>query len=301
MTGSPAAADPTRRVLADFEGSDPALRFYVVNDNVMGGRSRGGFRLEPGKLVFSGSTNTNGGGFSSIRSRPASLGLDEAKAFRIRVKGDGRTYRFTLRTDRTGRRGVNYHAEFPTNKGDAWEEIRIPMSAFEPTWRGRRLRGYALRPSQINSVGLMIYDKRDGPFRLEVDWIKAETQPVWSMARYQWKQRPLLLFAPSSSHAALWVQLEAIEQDSSAFRERDMLLIVVLEKGRSRAGNQMLADADAAALRKDYDVKAGDFALRLVGKDGTVKRATSDPVPVATLYEQIDGMPMRQREMREKR
>ena len=32
---------------------------------------------------------------------------------------------------------------------------------------------YPLKREKIESIGVMIYDKKDGPFRLEVDWIKA--------------------------------------------------------------------------------------------------------------------------------
>jgi hypothetical protein len=38
-----------------------------------------------------------------------------------------------------------------------------------------------------------------------------------------------------------------------------------------------------------------------VGKDGTVKRRSEAPVPLSQVFEQIDSMPMRQREMRERR
>lgn len=80
------------RLLADFPESLATLEWRVVNDDVMGGRSEGGFRLEKQWLVFEGTTNTRGGGFSSI-------------------------------------------------------------------------------------LGLMISDGRDGPFRLEVDWIQAYREP----------------------------------------------------------------------------------------------------------------------------
>ena len=44
------------------------LEWRIVNDNVMGGRSRGDFEISEESLSFFGVTNTNGGGFSSIRS-----------------------------------------------------------------------------------------------------------------------------------------------------------------------------------------------------------------------------------------
>lgn len=54
-------------VLTDFKGANENRRWRMVNDNVMGGRSKGSVTFKGGVLVFSGSINTNGGGFSSVR------------------------------------------------------------------------------------------------------------------------------------------------------------------------------------------------------------------------------------------
>ena len=59
-------------MLTDFTSSSSDLGWYVVNDNVMGGRSEGDFEQHKGELSFTGRTNTNGGGFSSIRTKPCS-------------------------------------------------------------------------------------------------------------------------------------------------------------------------------------------------------------------------------------
>ena len=75
------------------------LEWIVVNDNVMGGRSEGGFETDNGELGFAGSTNTNGGGFSSIRSRPVQADLSAFEGIQLRVRGDGRRYTWRLTTD----------------------------------------------------------------------------------------------------------------------------------------------------------------------------------------------------------
>jgi hypothetical protein len=54
----------------------------------------------------------------------------------------------------------------------------------------------------------------------------------------------------------------------------------------------------AAALRERFDVAPDRFAVLLVGKDTTVKRRSDQPVEMASLYQQIDRMPMRRAEMR---
>ncbi len=112
FAGSAEAEDP--RILADFPSSLDALPWTTVNDNVMGGRSQGGFRRAENGIVFAGSTNTNGGGFSSIRSDTKAFRLGAYDGIRLRVRGDGRTYTFRLTTSdaRQGRMRPSFWAEF---------------------------------------------------------------------------------------------------------------------------------------------------------------------------------------------
>ncbi|HBM78539.1 MAG TPA: hypothetical protein DD438_10545 [Verrucomicrobiales bacterium] len=165
-----------RVTLFDFSEADPGKKWITVNDNVMGGRSKGGFTFKGDRLLFAGSTNTNGGGFSSIRTRPVSLGLSGKDGVMIRFKGDGRTYKFGL--EMAGSRAT-YRADFDT-KADSkgWQVAKIPFSAFAAGWRGMKLPRdrYPLERGKIDSLGVMIYDKKDGPFRLQIDWIKAYSE-----------------------------------------------------------------------------------------------------------------------------
>ncbi len=298
-SGAGAGADDSL-LLADFPASMQDLTWRVVNDNVMGGRSQGGFALEKSSLVFTGTTNTDGGGFSSIRSESRRFDLGEYGGIRLRVRGDGRTYTFRLTTwdTRDGRRPPSYWADFET-RGGGWEVVDVPFRSFRPRWRGRWLEGPALNPGAVDGLGLMVYDKQDGPFRLEVDWIRAyrEARP-FSMGTLRWKKRPLLLFAEDEGDPRLQQQLSAVQATRSQFDERDMLLVVILGTGPSRVEERVLTAEDAERLRDSYGVDGGTFALRLVGKDGGVKREARDVVPMDALYDLIDAMPMRREEMR---
>ena len=162
-------------LFTNFSADSPDLGWYVQNDNVMGGRSQGGFDTTTGQLIFSGNTNTNGGGFSSIRTQPLKLDLSEYAGIRIEVKADGRRYTWQLQTDARWRgRKVNYWAEFDT-VADETTVIDIPFSTFFPQLRGFRLDGPELDTSQITEFGLYIYDKKDGPFELRLLSIGAYT------------------------------------------------------------------------------------------------------------------------------
>jgi len=160
-------------LLTDFTSNSSDMGWYVVNDNVMGGRSEGDFDQEPGKLVFSGRTNTNGGGFSSIRTGPMQLDLADFSGIQLQVKGDGRRYTWRLTTDARWRgRQVGYWADFETRDG-TWTTVNIPFADFVPRYRGYQLDGPALEPAQITGMGLMIYDNLDGPFELELASVNA--------------------------------------------------------------------------------------------------------------------------------
>lgn len=169
-------ADPKPMlVLTDFTSSTPDLGWYVVNDNVMGGRSEGGFEIVGANLLFSGRTNTTGGGFSSIRTRKLELDLSQAAGISLHVRGDGRRYTWRLTTDARWRgQEVGYWAEFETLEGE-WHSVSVPFSSFIPTFRGSVLNGLPLDPARIEGMGLMIYDGKDGPFELRLDRVETYT------------------------------------------------------------------------------------------------------------------------------
>jgi len=174
------AADPDpesdtgrKLMLIDFSSDGPDLGWYVQNDNVMGGRSEGGFNMGQGELIFAGSTNTNGGGFSSIRTQPFELDLSAYDGIQLRVKGDGRLYTWQLQTNARYRGyAVSYWAEFETTEGE-WSTVNIPFTKFYPQVRGFKLDGPELDPEQITELGLYIYDKKDGAFELRLQSIQA--------------------------------------------------------------------------------------------------------------------------------
>lgn len=167
------ANDDKERILTEFDGATADVGWHVVNDNVMGGRSQGGFTLEQGQLHFAGRTNTDGGGFSSLRSHTLALDLSQYAGIRLRVKGDGRRYTWRLTTDAQWRgRSIGYWADFATRRGE-WTVIDIPFADFTPRVRGTELAGPTLDTQRITGLGLMIYDKLDGPFELHLDSVRA--------------------------------------------------------------------------------------------------------------------------------
>lgn len=162
------------RVLYSFDGKSNGTKWINVNDTVMGGVSDGRWGLTPdGALCFHGTLSLeNNGGFATARSRGPSLDLSEYDGLLLRVRGDGKRYRLSIRTDFAIMAG-GYYFMLETEAGQ-WQEIFAPFSLFEARAFGRKLPGAPqLNKKDVRSLGFMISDKQEGEFRLEVDWIKA--------------------------------------------------------------------------------------------------------------------------------
>ena len=158
--------------LYSFETPDSMQIWRSVNDGVMGGRSRGGFKhLESKTLLFTGNLSLdNGGGFASIRTKPSAMNLAGATGIIVKARGDGRTYRVQLRTDDS--MATSYRVDFPTTKG-AFIEVLIPFSDFKLQVFGNFVPdSKPIDPAAINSLGFSVADKKAGPFEFELESVK---------------------------------------------------------------------------------------------------------------------------------
>jgi hypothetical protein len=120
------------------------------------------------------------GGFASVRSRPwggfASLGTPACRGVRLCVRGDGRTYKLTLKVD-DSYDGISFQADFPTDDctsadastsgrqgADGWQAVDLPWAVFKPVFRGRvvpdapPLAAVLARPGgpSVRQLGVMV-------------------------------------------------------------------------------------------------------------------------------------------------
>ncbi len=166
-------------VLIEEFDPDKHLHWEVINDDVMGGISYSNFRIQTDQTaLFSGSVSLeNNGGFASVRALLHEPVPGSFKKLVIRVKGDGKTYSFRIRTDQNFN-GVAYAGGFSIKK-EEWTEHEFSPSDFIPTFRGRTLSNVpALEDLQISQIGFLISGKQSGSFRLIIDWIKVVSQAI---------------------------------------------------------------------------------------------------------------------------
>lgn len=104
---------------------------------------------------------------------------------------------------------------------------------------------------------------------------------------YLWVNRPIVVFADTPADPRYGEQMDMLTAELEALRVRDVVI---------------LTDTDPAAksaLREK--LRPRGFMLVLIGKDGTVYLRKPFPWSVRELSRSIDKMPMRQREIRERR
>ncbi|MEE2681639.1 MAG: CIA30 family protein [Planctomycetota bacterium] len=162
-------ATPARKVFT-FDDQSQIDRWRIVLDGVMGGLSTGRLSQEGDSMLFTGETSLkNNGGFSSIRCGVPEGTFADSNAIRLRVRGDGRTWIVgTRKSSQMG--GDSYWSRFDTQDG-VWQEVIVPIDSMERHFFGQRAPG-SITPDQVRAVEFYMYDKKAGPFSLQVDTIE---------------------------------------------------------------------------------------------------------------------------------
>ncbi|MEM9131133.1 MAG: CIA30 family protein [Actinomycetota bacterium] len=161
------------RLVADVEDPAELARWRIVNDGVMGGRSSAEATVADSVLTLFGQIVTDGGGFSSVR-----LDLDEplgeVTSLVFRVRTDGRPYEVTLADAAPDRdRRVSFQAPIEAVGDGAWEEVTVELGGLQASVFGQSVAVAPFEPTAAVEVGVILADGTDGPFRFELDWIRA--------------------------------------------------------------------------------------------------------------------------------
>ena len=92
----------------------------------------------------------------------------------LEVRGDGRKYTFNAYVPRR-RMAFSFRKEFQTVK-DQWMEVEIPIDSLVATSFGRIVRGLEINPEEVNSIGILLGDKKPGPFQLSIRSIDVQSK-----------------------------------------------------------------------------------------------------------------------------
>ncbi len=158
--------------LFDFTPDADISDWVTVDDTVMGGRSAGRFQLNAaGHGEYSGNVSLeNNGGFSSLRYRMPTIRVEGFTKATLRLKGDGKRYQFRTKSSAGDRHS---YVGYFTTTGD-WETVEILLKELQPQFRGRKLDLPDYPAVTLAEVAILIGNKKEQAFRLELDWIKLE-------------------------------------------------------------------------------------------------------------------------------
>jgi len=146
--------------------------WFVVDDGVMGGLSRGNFKSsKEGTSVFWGTVSLeNNGGFSSVRYRQSPTDVSTFSKFILKIKGDGKDYQFRVKS--SSKDYYSYVYTFPTS--GEWQEVIIPFDQMIPSFRGRILDQPPFPGKACAEMAFLIANKKAESFALEMKEILVE-------------------------------------------------------------------------------------------------------------------------------
>jgi hypothetical protein len=127
----------------------------------------------------------------------------------------------------------------------------------------------------------------------------AQELDYFDMDDYKWQNRVLLIFSPNTYNPQYRAQVETLKNKRSGINERDLKIFYVLEQSSASVKDALIPDDASKELRNDFDIPQADYAVILIGKDGTEKLRTGEALSTDKLFKKIDSMPMRKLEMQD--
>ena len=129
------------------------------------------------------------------------------------------------------------------------------------------------------------------------------------MDQFLWQKRPLILLTTDKSNTDYTRQNAAISKTLSAMKDRDMVLIEVIDGKTPDKKCCFLLMVKLCLIYKHvlylniliFVPEQEKFRLLLIGKDGGTKFVKNHFVEMKYILSIIDSMPMRQQEMKKKK
>lgn len=126
------------------------------------------------------------------------------------------------------------------------------------------------------------------------------TAVAYDLDQHAWRDRLLVIAAPTQGDPGVQQQRAVIKKRADAIADRQLRVFELFEDGGTRDGIA-LTPAETAQLRKRFGIGETERVMLLVGYDGGIKRRSSVDTDLRIFFLDIDNMPMRQAEIREKR
>lgn len=116
--------------------------------------------------------------------------------------------------------------------------------------------------------------------------------------KHQWKHRVLLIFSEAKNGVTLKKQLQLLEKDKEGLQERKLIVYSFTKtEFRYQFENEWQKSSE---IYEQFVKSNNPFQVFLIGLDGGIKLDTSQLLTLQQLFNTIDGMPMRKRELKNK-
>lgn len=140
------------------------------------------------------------------------------------------------------------------------------------------------------------------PLLLVIMIITAQAQdtPDSLLESHLWENRVVVLLTTEEDNTTYIEQRRALASEQDELKERDIVIYDIVRYSFAKQDGSILPHVSATAFFDAFHdmIDSHDFTLLLIGKDGDVKRIEHNFIAPDIMFQQIDAMPMRQRDIR---
>ncbi len=163
----------TSQYIIDFGSSSDSQKWTTVVDGVMGGKSTSDLMELNNSILFSGEISLeNNGGFASLRGVRNYENLSDYSTVEIKYRSIGQDFALRLLKHEAFYLPYFKHG-FETTNWD-WKTVIIPLDLFSE-YRLSDKTGNSITSDElqkINRLGIIVSNKIEGEFKIEIDYIK---------------------------------------------------------------------------------------------------------------------------------
>ena len=117
------------------------------------------------------------------------------------------------------------------------------------------------------------------------------------LSELRWQNRVLVIFSGDIESAEYQAQLQLIIDHREGITDRELKVISIFEGDNSNIDGTNLSSSSVNLIKNRFETKKNTFRFILIGKDGAVELDSPETVSMDVLFNRIDQMPMRRREM----
>ncbi len=118
------------------------------------------------------------------------------------------------------------------------------------------------------------------------------------LKQHRWQNRLLILVDNEANSDKMLTQLARLKKDKTGLEERKLIVYQFSQKGYRKGLSNKNEWLTITNTTNFFTKKTTAFRIYLIGLDGGIKMQKQNPVNISTIFSLIDGMPMRQAELR---